>query len=160
MSSGSPRTSPLPHLTQLNFPRSHTDLPGSFPLEQGKRSWETLVQVLGCRRGPQRSSEREASLRAISALCGWEGMNPERDNNLRAITLTSVVSAVRATPEPPLQAAAPLSALQVHCSPLCPLLHKTALSPASLPFLSLAWGAKAQPLTLCGALRSPELTWN
>lgn len=159
MSSGSPRRSPPPHLTQFNFPRSHTDLPGSFPLEQGKRSWETLVQVLGCQRGPQRSSEREASLRAISALCGWEGMNPGRDNNLRAITLTSVVSAVRATPKPPLEAAAPLFQCFESIAHHCALFSIKLPSPRQV-YPSFPWPGVQKPLTLCGALRAPELTWN
>lgn len=56
----------------------------SFPLEQGKGHGRRQ-QVLGCFSAQSSESlEREASLRAISALCVWEGWTTDYDNNLRA----------------------------------------------------------------------------
>lgn len=108
-----------------------------------------LVQELGCQRGPQRSSEREASLRATSALSGWEGMNPGRDNNLRAITLTSAVSAALTTPKPPLQAAAPLFQCFESIAHHCALFSIKLPSPRQV-YPSLPWPGvqKANPSPL------------
>lgn len=108
------------------------------------------MQVLGCQRGPQRSSEREASLRATSALSGWKGMNPGRDNNLRAITLTSAVSAARTTPKPPLQAAAPLFQCFESIAHHCALFSIKLPSPWQV-YPSLPWPGvqKANPPPLC-----------
>lgn len=143
-------SSQLPEVT-------HTDLPESFPLEQEKghgrclcKCWaasEVLREALKERllwEPPPHSVAGEGWIQGV--IITWE----------RSCWLPqSVLHAPHTS-----GCCTPLSVLRVHCLPLRPLLHKTTLSPASLPFPSLAWGAKGQPLTLCGALCAPELTWN
>lgn len=54
VSSGSPRRSPLPHLTHFNFPRSHTDLPGKLSFGARKKVTGDACASVGL---PARSSE-------------------------------------------------------------------------------------------------------
>lgn len=96
---------------------------------------------------------------------GWEGINPGRDNNLRAITLTSAVSAARATPKPPLQAAAPLfqcfESIAHHCALFSIKLPSPRQVYPSLPFPGLGCKRPTPHLVWC-PLRSRahlELGW-